>query len=381
MKKFIPLLLLACFFISTARAMNLFVNTQNGTQYILDVEPGDTIDNVAAFIYDQTEIPTDRYMLFFAGKELELGHTLADYNIQKESTVTLVLTQQGKSFVPYITARQNADLLFNNIASRTSGGTNTYYGGEQADTRDNISLWVNTVAADGEYLDTKSYGLTMGAEKKWQKFKLGIGYGYLENDINGDISYSTDADTHSGFVYGEYKPSSWFANTILAYSHTHFDESSLAKYNVQTVGAQVMSGYDFGLITPELGMRYLYIWHKQYTDANDIVMFKNNENIFTGIVGIKLAKEFNLYNNYSLVPQVKIAGLYDFSTTDKSVYGSLFGVQDVEIQNKMSRFATEINFGVALNKDSAWNIYLGYYGQLRNNYDNHSAMFDFRYDF
>lgn len=81
-------------------AMQLFfrvLNGENTNVQTLEVEPNTSIDEIRAKVQEKTSIPQDKIVILFAGKVVTNGKTLSDYNIQKESTLQVIIRTESNS--------------------------------------------------------------------------------------------------------------------------------------------------------------------------------------------------------------------------------------------------------------------------------------------
>ena len=315
------------------------------------------------------------------------------------------LTAVAPEVAPMVqkTQTETANQVFGAVSTRLTGGSISTgsEGMSSGDSNPDAAVWVqgmfnkskldDTSKAKG--FDADSNGVALGIEKFINKdVKVGAGYAYTNTDIDGFMR-STDVDTHTAIVYGEYKPSNWYVNGIATYGWSDYSEDKnvagvgvKADYDVETFGLQAMTGYDmqvkgFGF-TPEAGLRYVHIKQDAYKDSADQKVSGNNSDILTGVIGAKVSKNFELSNGMNIKPEARIAATYDLFNDDVNSVVTLANGSAYAVEGEaLDRFGMEFGAGVTAEVNSQVELSLGYEGKFREDYQDHTGLINAKYKF
>lgn len=316
------------------------------------------------------------------------------------------LTAVAPEVAPMVqqTQSETANQVFGAVGTRLTGSS-VSTGAQGMSSGDNIfkrgAMWVqgmfnkskldDTSKAKG--FDADSNGIAFGAEKYVNDdVKAGIGYAYTNTDIDGFMR-STDVDTHTAIVYGEYKPSNWYVNGIATYGWSDYSEDKnvagvgvKADYDVETFGLQAMTGYDMNIngfgVTPEAGLRYVHIKQDAYKDSADQKISGNDSDILTGVIGAKVSKNFELSNGMNIKPEARIAATYDLMNDDVNSVVTLANGSAYAVEGEaLDRFGMEFGAGVTAEVNDNVELSLGYEGKFREDYQDHTGLINAKYKF
>lgn len=301
-------------------------------------------------------------------------------------------------------ATEHSSQVFNAVSSRLSGGvvSGILPGMSAGDgIFDKEASWVQMLANKSKLddnskthgFDTKSGGVAMGFEKAvGDNSKAGVGYAYTQSDVEGFLR-DTDIDTHTIFIYGEYKPSKWYLNAVASYSFADYKEHKSAygrivksKYDTDTLGLQLMSGYELNVgnvdVTPEGGMRYARIDRGAYTDTLGQGVSSRTMDVLTAVAGARVAKNFTTCNGTNWQPEARLALTYDIiSDTDNALVGLSNNSSYVIKGDRLHRLGLEIGAGFSVEVNDRLEAEFGYEGQFRQDYQNHTGMINAKYRF
>ena len=292
------------------------------------------------------------------------------------------------------TASNTAKSVINVINSRFGGGSprRGRSGGDY--TAGQTAVWAQGMMNYAK-LDTDngfaahSNGVAAGFEVNFtDSFKAGLGYAYTSTDISTERS-KTDVKTHTGFVYGEYKPNKAYINGVVSFGRSDYDDTTrslslTSAYKTDTIAAQVAAGYKAGVLTPEAAVRFTNVKQKAYTDALGAKMEEKTADTWTGVLGAKIDQNYVLKANrkIGLSPELKVAATYDFARDDENRTVTLpDGSSYTATGEAMERFGVEAGAGVTVSIANSAEIALTYDGKFKKDYQDHTGMVNLKIKF
>lgn len=253
-----------------------------------------------------------------------------------------------------------------------------------------IKMLVNRAKLSGsDGFSSDAQGVSFGVDKLIsENTRFGLGYAHTKGDIDSFMR-STDLQSHTAIVYAEYKPSSWYVNTVATYGWANYRENKniaginvKSKYDIDTISLQIMTGYEFGLLTPETGLRYTNYHHGSYKDSAEQFASSYNSDLLTAVAGLKIKKAFTNSNGTIFTPEAKIAATYDLTTSDDAALITIAnGASYQTSSERLDRLGIEVGSGINIDINNEIETSLGYEGRFRKDYQDHTGILKLKYKF
>lgn len=363
----------------------------DGTNIIVETKSVDEIVKSSGVSTDSAIVMvglanSDLYSMNIASMNAQ--NALAEGNIEYIENETDKIGADNSSIVQSVAASaQNQVLAL--ASSRMNGGAVGRSGGDFGNFE--YGIWAQGVMNRTKYADKFSgdtNGIVVGADALIAgKYTLGIGYAYNTTNIDSNTD-TVDITSNSLFIYGQYKPNKWYLNTALNYAISDYTELSSAfgaslnaEYDTTSFGGQIIGGYDFaGGLSPELGVRYLYVSMDEYNNGLADINC-DDTNFLTGIAGVRYSFAIESGARLHIRPELRAAVTYDFmsdvATTMVSVPG---GGAYMVPGDRLSRLGGEFGIGLAALYNGL-EVSLNYDLDLHEHYTSQTGMIKVRLNF
>ena len=312
-----------------------------------------------------------------------------DAGLQKQALREIVPTDAAAS--AFKSAKSAANAVMNSVSGRLGGGSDIS-GRSGGDLTVGKSVaWVQGLfnrakMTGGDGFTSGTTGFAAGVEHNvTDEIKAGFGYAFAATDIKTDRS-KTDADTHTGFVYGEYVPDALYVNAMLGYGRSDYDDKAKLSgmknsYKADTFSARIAAGYDMGLLTPEAALRFTAVRQNAYTDDLGARVSAKNLNTTTAVIGTKAGKDFTA-GKYTVSPEMKAALTYDLARPNESRTVTLpDGSSYVAAGEHLKRLGMEIGAKAAVRLTNEVELSVSYDGAFKEHYRDHTGMINVKIDF